>query len=255
MAHRLTAVIRGNLVAWLALFVALGGTSLAASHFVISSTNQISPKVIKKLKGNQGATGPRGIQGPAGPPGASAVAGTLSASSVFNKSESDARYLSKDAEAQDSVELEGVPASGYTTGDGSQGARWQALGNSETEPDFLFVPLIGQLATSCNITAENTGTTGVKLTQHAGGAVFLTWGSYGKGAPAIRTEATELKQDDESLEQTFAPAEKGTGQMIIQATIPSTTVHASATITVSASIVGTECRFQANYMVAFQPLP
>jgi hypothetical protein len=44
MIHRIVAGIRGNLVAWLALFVALGGTSLAASHYVINSTKQINPR-------------------------------------------------------------------------------------------------------------------------------------------------------------------------------------------------------------------
>ena len=46
MLNRIVAGIRGNLVAWLALFVALGGTSLAASHYVINSTKQINPKVL-----------------------------------------------------------------------------------------------------------------------------------------------------------------------------------------------------------------
>jgi hypothetical protein len=59
-------------VACLALFVALAGTSVAARHYLITSTKQIKPSVLKQLKGKKG---PRGPQGPAGPTGATGAAG------------------------------------------------------------------------------------------------------------------------------------------------------------------------------------
>jgi hypothetical protein len=74
-----------GVVASLALFVALGGSAAAASHYLITSTSQIKPSVMKKLKGNAGAngavgstgptgaTGPQGPQGPAGPSNLSAL--------------------------------------------------------------------------------------------------------------------------------------------------------------------------------------
>src|SRR6185312_5851647 len=62
-----------NVVATLALLFAMSGGALAAKHYLVSSTSQISPKVLKELKGKagaQGAAGPVGAAGPAGPAGA-----------------------------------------------------------------------------------------------------------------------------------------------------------------------------------------
>jgi hypothetical protein len=70
VTHRVAKAVRQNLVAWLALFVALGGTSLAASRYVVNSPKQINPKVLKKLKGKTGASGATGAAGQAGAPGA-----------------------------------------------------------------------------------------------------------------------------------------------------------------------------------------
>lgn len=59
-----------TVIACVALFVSLGGTSLAASHFLISSVRQIAPSVRRELRGR------RGPEGPAGPAGSQGVAGT-----------------------------------------------------------------------------------------------------------------------------------------------------------------------------------
>ena len=50
-----------NVIATLALVFAMSGGALAANHYLINSTKQINPKVLKKLKGNsQGKTGATG---------------------------------------------------------------------------------------------------------------------------------------------------------------------------------------------------
>jgi hypothetical protein len=55
-----------NVTATLALVFAMSGGALAANHYLIHSTKQISPKVLKKLHGARGRTGPNGLIGPQG---------------------------------------------------------------------------------------------------------------------------------------------------------------------------------------------
>jgi hypothetical protein len=60
------------LVAIAAIVLAMGGTGLAAKKYLISSTSQISPKVLDKL---HGVKGERGVAGPAGAIGAAGANG------------------------------------------------------------------------------------------------------------------------------------------------------------------------------------
>ncbi|HEY5287580.1 MAG TPA: hypothetical protein VIJ50_10790 [Solirubrobacteraceae bacterium] len=87
-----------TVIACLALFFALGGTAIAAQHYLITSTSQIKPSVLAKLKGNVGAPGatgpqgPSGAQGPVGPVGPAGVqgpagSGNLSALTLVEGSE------------------------------------------------------------------------------------------------------------------------------------------------------------------------
>jgi hypothetical protein len=64
-------------VACLALFVASTGTSIAARHYLITSTKQIKPSVLKQLKGAKGPIGQSvtGLTGPQGPKGDTGAAG------------------------------------------------------------------------------------------------------------------------------------------------------------------------------------
>lgn len=69
-----------NVVLTMALVFAMTGGAYAASKYLITSTKQISPKVLKQLKGARGlkgASGPAGPQGPAGPVGARGETGAV----------------------------------------------------------------------------------------------------------------------------------------------------------------------------------
>jgi hypothetical protein len=70
-----------HVAATLAVFFALAGSALAASHYLITSTKQISPSVLRAIvraaaaKGAPGMPGTTGPSGPAGAAGAAGVAG------------------------------------------------------------------------------------------------------------------------------------------------------------------------------------
>jgi hypothetical protein len=77
-----------SIVSTLALIVAIGGgTAWAATHhhYLITSTSQIKPKVLQKLRGHNGtngtngSAGARGPSGATGPPGATGVSGIVTA--------------------------------------------------------------------------------------------------------------------------------------------------------------------------------
>src|SRR3954466_7923748 len=85
MATRFFAHLRGNVVSYLALFVALGGTSYAALKL---PANSVGTKQIKRhavtpsklssgvLSSLRGGTGPKGDPGAKGDPGTNGAPGT-----------------------------------------------------------------------------------------------------------------------------------------------------------------------------------
>ena len=58
-----------TVIASLALVFAMTGGAYAAKKYLVTSTKQISPSVLKSLQGKAGAPGSNGAQGPAGPAG------------------------------------------------------------------------------------------------------------------------------------------------------------------------------------------
>lgn len=93
MARRFTRFLRRNTIALLALFIALSGTTYAASSALLPRNSvgtpqlkngavtkkKINKKTLKALKGNRGLTGARGATGPRGATGVQGVAGSAAA--------------------------------------------------------------------------------------------------------------------------------------------------------------------------------
>ena len=89
MFRGFAAYLRRHHLALLALFLALGGTSVAATNALLPNNSvgtaqlkkgavtkkKIAPKTLKQLKGNKGAQGLPGAQGPQGPQGPAGAAG------------------------------------------------------------------------------------------------------------------------------------------------------------------------------------
>jgi hypothetical protein len=107
-----------NAVATLALVFAMTGGALAAKHYLIESTKQINPKVLKKLKGNtgrtgaSGATGKTGSTGTAGPQGTkgeTGPAGPLVTTLASGKTLRGSYAVTVDATAAGQVNRVGVP--------------------------------------------------------------------------------------------------------------------------------------------------
>lgn len=135
-----------NVAASLALVFSMSGAAVAANHYLINSTRQINPKVLAKLKGRQGPRGPAGARG---------ATGSVDASNFFSKTESDGRYLGKGQQAADSANLAGVPASGYTTGEGSQGGRWLEM--STKPPNRTSYPCPASASCHSNASPRRSG--------------------------------------------------------------------------------------------------
>lgn len=100
MRRRLRAPSPAFVISLVALFLALGGTSLAATSYIQGKhikphsipKNRLTSQAIKGLKGDRGLTGPRGAIGPqgtagpkgnVGPPGMSDYSVVTSTNSAF----------------------------------------------------------------------------------------------------------------------------------------------------------------------------
>jgi hypothetical protein len=134
-------------VSVVALVVALGGTAFAAKKYVITSTKQISPKVLQQLRGRTGPMGPTGLQGPRGTDGTAGPAGSdgpAGPSKVVSMTRADIAALADNKVA----ELTALPA-----------GQWlvvATLSSTNGSPTTLTCQIEGQPGSSIAVSDKET---------------------------------------------------------------------------------------------------
>ncbi|MGA8364494.1 MAG: hypothetical protein WB709_08220 [Solirubrobacteraceae bacterium] len=109
-----------TLIASFALVFAMTGGAYAAKKYLITSTKQISPSVLKQLQGKagapgaQGAAGAQGAQGPAGAQGAAGSKGDAGSSGSNGVPGVDGKSVTGEAIAAGGACGEGVTGVKYT---------------------------------------------------------------------------------------------------------------------------------------------
>jgi hypothetical protein len=127
-----------NVVLTVALVFAMTGGAYAASKYLITSTKQISPKVLKTLAGKQGAKGLTGPAGPAGSAGAKGETGPAGKEGPAGKDGANGESVSaKEVKASETA-CEKHGGSSFATGstttlacngkEGKEGSPWTAGG-------------------------------------------------------------------------------------------------------------------------------
>jgi hypothetical protein len=161
LMHKLPHASHAAIVAYLALFVALGGSAYAVSGSnipapiracYVKKTGALSLLRAKRCArgqrgvswttrgvagppGSAGRPGPDGQTGPQGPPGAT---GAVDTSQFYTKSQGDARYLLSAATATNSSELGGQPPSAFTASSRFGTAAFPSPSQSSaTDPDCI----------------------------------------------------------------------------------------------------------------------
>src|SRR5579862_4067412 len=121
--RRRIRVTPATVIAGLALVFAMSGGAYAAKKYLITSTKQISPSVLKALQGKAGAAGAQGAAGPAGPVGPAGPAGK------------DGANGTNGANGKDGVAgKDGATGKTGTTGPaGKEGSPWTAGGTLPSE--------------------------------------------------------------------------------------------------------------------------
>lgn len=106
-----------NVVATLALtLVLVGGTAYAAGRYLITSTSQIKPSVLRKLEARaRNGTAALGVAGPTGPAGSTGAAGASGPAGATGRSGIALNPTAFAASAPDSVPFSSVAGSPATT--------------------------------------------------------------------------------------------------------------------------------------------
>lgn len=112
-----------NVILTLGLVFAMTGAAYAGSKYLITSTKQISPKVLKQLKGasgaagKTGAAGPAGTTGPTGPAGPAGPGGSVGHEGAAGKDGAAGESVSyKEVSTSNKAKCGGLGGAEYTVG-------------------------------------------------------------------------------------------------------------------------------------------
>jgi hypothetical protein len=142
-----------NVAATLALVFAMSGAALAANQVLITSTNQISHKVLKKLKGNSGAKGAKGATGATGTAGAAGAAGAKGETGERGPSHAYSNFAAGTGE--ELVTYVSVPAGKYVI----NGSGEAQVESSQSAPGLVYCKVLagGTAFDETLATVPNTG--------------------------------------------------------------------------------------------------
>ena len=157
-----------NVTATLALVFAMSGGALAAKHYLINSTKQINPKVLKALKGNAGKEGKAGAPGTRGEKGEPATPGTKG-------EKGEAGLRGERGEPGEEGTYPTVLPSG-TTETGDWGGGFTAGGKAEYRTVASFpIPLPGSVEPSHVVYVTGTSATHCSGVGHAEGGFLCVY--------------------------------------------------------------------------------
>lgn len=217
MARIGTHIGYANVMATVAVFIALGGSSYAAATLARNSvkTEQVKNGEIKtadigknavtadKVKDHSllaedfkpgqlaaGAQGPPGERGPQGPKGDT---GTVDTAQFYSRTETDSRFLGKSAKAADADMLDGLDSTEFLRARTAQGAGPVVLTMPATPGAKAETTLIDAGRLTIVGECENSGGLAVARVgvRHAVELFVLTGASGGKAAPFATSNATK----------------------------------------------------------------
>ena len=145
-----------NVTATLALVFAMSGGAMAANSYLINSTKQINPKVLKKLTGKPGKNGIAGANGATGTAGATGATGPQGAKGeTGTKGETGP----KGETGEPGPLLTTLPSGKTETGVWSGGFTAATAGDSYQAGGSFPIPLAGALAAGKAIYVSGTSST------------------------------------------------------------------------------------------------